>query len=184
MQESRAVVAERSQWRSAPPSYSPAEEPTHTIRDSRHCTAQCRMDHGRRRRDRRRRRRGNGLDAQSRHLAASQPTSLYRHVTSKGKTSSPGWVEHALRKWSPRVEAGDWRDRLIAGHRSSGGSFVVILGSHQRLSVTVHSSSRLLAFANGLSRHSSRLASAPREGVHYLLLFYRFAAWLSCSTGG
>ncbi|WP_167348282.1 TetR/AcrR family transcriptional regulator C-terminal domain-containing protein [Brevibacterium epidermidis] len=50
------------------------------------------------------------------HLLRTQPTSLYRHVTSKEDLVTR-MMERALRKWSPGASDGDWRDRLIAGHR-------------------------------------------------------------------
>lgn len=69
------------------------------------------------------------------HLLQTQPTSLYRHVTSKEDLVAR-MVEHALRKWSPGVEAGDWRDRLIAGHRELWRVFRRHPWLAQQLSVT------------------------------------------------
>ncbi len=50
------------------------------------------------------------------HLLRTQPTSLYRHVTSKDDLVTR-MVEQALGTWTPDAGGGDWRDQLIAGHR-------------------------------------------------------------------
>lgn len=50
------------------------------------------------------------------HVLRTQPTSLYRHVTSK-EDLVLRMMEYALGEWSPVAGNGDWRDRLIQGHR-------------------------------------------------------------------
>jgi AcrR family transcriptional regulator len=106
------------------------------------------------------------------HLLRTQPTSLYRHVNSKEDLVSR-MMELALRQWSPGESGGDWRDRLISGHRELWKVFRRHQWLAPQLSVTrPQLLPAALAFAEWTMQTLGRAGLSSEEAFEaHLLLF-------------
>lgn len=106
------------------------------------------------------------------HLLSTKPTSLYRHVASK-EDLVMRMTEHALAEWRPSTENGDWRERLIAGHRGLWQVFRRHTWLAPQLSVTrPQLLPATLAFAEWALQTLGQAGISPEEAFEaHLLLF-------------
>lgn len=105
-------------------------------------------------------------------LLRTQPTSLYRHVSSKEDLVTR-MMELALRQWSPGESNGTWRDQLVSGHRELWAVFRRHQWLAPQLSVTrPQLLPAALVFAEWAMQTLAQAGLSPEEAFEaHLLLF-------------